>query len=54
MIKLDSNELIKELNKLQKYDLFGDYDLYIDKSKCGEYLMFDDVEDMIKGLVSND
>ena len=54
MTKLNSDEIIKELNKLQKYDLFGDYDHYIDKAVEGEYLQFDDVEDMIKDMISND
>ena len=54
MTKLDSDKLIKEINKLQKYDLFGDYDHYMAKTDYGEYLQFDDVEEMIKGLISND
>lgn len=54
MTKLDSIELMNRINELQKYDLFGDYDHYIDKSAYGEYLMVDDVEDMIKDMISND
>ena len=28
MTKLDSDKLLDKFNKLQRYDLFGDYDLY--------------------------
>lgn len=55
MTKLDNDKLIDKLNKLQRYDensMF--YETYIDKFEYGDYIKFDDVEDMIKDLISND
>ena len=55
MTKLDSNELIDKLNKLQKYDMnFNHYEPFLNKDKYGDYIKFDDVEDMIKDMISND
>ena len=55
MTKLDSSELIDEINKLQTYD--PDYvncRMYKPAFYDGDYIKFDDIEDMIKDMISND
>ena len=47
MTKLDSSEIIDRVNKLQKYDLLGDYDLYIDKFDDGDYIRTKDIRTLI-------
>ena len=51
MTKLDSNEIIKELEELHRYDLVGEYDLYMDRQAFGDYFKVDDIVDLIKKLI---
>ena len=53
MIKLDSNELIKELNKLQKWNPNEGYNPMCEDNN-GIYIEFNDVENIIKDMTSND
>ena len=48
MTKLDSNELIDRVNKLQRYDLISiDYNQYIDKFDDGDYIKVEDIRTLI-------
>ena len=48
MTKLDSNELIDRVNKLQRYDMdYNLYEPYFDKDKYGDYIKVEDIRTLI-------
>lgn len=40
--------LLDKLNTINRYDLVGEYELYMKKRDTGEYVEIDDVIDLIK------